>query len=134
MRSACLLGLVAGCGFTSAATGADPGAGAGVGVDGGAAGPVTVAPCDRTDPQLRLCLTFDQDPMKVQDLISASHTLADDAGVSRILGIVGAGAAQFDLSSRIRFAEHVDFDVAELTIDMWIAPVASAGQHHWLID
>lgn len=129
MRTACLLcWLIAGCGFSSA-----PGSGPG-GVDGGSGGPGATTGCDASDPSLRLCLTFDQTPMKVVDLANPAHLLTDASGVTQILRLA-SGAAQFDPASRIRFAEHPDFDVAELTVDLWIAPAALASdKHYWMLD
>ena len=130
MRTACLLWLIAGCGFSSPGPGAAPG-----GVDAGAGGPGIGGPgattgCDVSDGALRLCLTFDQTPMKLADLVNPAHMLADASGVTQILGLVG-GAAQFSPTSRIQFAEHPDFDVAALTVDMWIAPAALAPDKHY---
>jgi hypothetical protein len=141
MRSACLIALIAGCGFSSVAgsPGAEPGIDSGPAGSGepngpgGSGGPV--GGCDTSDPSLRLCLTFDQTPMKVTDLINpVAHTVADDFGVTQVLGLA-SGAAQLAPASRIRFTEHPDFDVAELTVDLWIAPAALvAKQHYWLLD
>ncbi|HEX7836599.1 MAG TPA: LamG domain-containing protein [Kofleriaceae bacterium] len=129
MRIACLLWWIAGCGFSSA-----PGL-PGTEVDAGAAGsggPATG--CDVSDPSLRLCLTFDQTPMKIVDLANPAHVPVDASGVTQILRLAG-GAAKLDPASRIRFAEHPDYDVAELTIDMWIAPAALApDKHYWMLD
>ena len=78
----------------------DPG-----GVDAGAGGPGSTTGCDVSDPSLRLCLTFDQTPMRVVDLVNpAMHMLADASGVSQILRL-SSGSAQFGPASRIRFAE-----------------------------
>jgi len=132
MRTACLLWSIAGCGFSSPAglPSTDPG-----GIDAGSGGPGSATGCDVSDASLRLCLTFDQTPMKVVDLVNpATHVLADDSGVTQILRLA-SGAAQLGPASRIRFAEHPDFDVAELTVDMWIAPAALApDKHYWMLD
>jgi hypothetical protein len=89
MRRIWLVGLIAGCGFSSSAF--DPAA-APSGGDGD-----TDAQCDTSDPALRLCMSFDSEPM-LQDLTAAS---------------------------RLRIAETPDLDLTVLTIEMWIAPVST---------
>jgi hypothetical protein len=112
MRSACLIGLIAGCGFTSSPAVEDP-----VGEPGGSGGAGgTASQCDVNDPSLRLCLTF-QTPM-VQDLALPPHPLADTIGIQ----ILADATAKLDGRSHIRFVESADFDVSELTFDLWIDP------------
>jgi hypothetical protein len=84
---------------------------------------------------LRLCLTFDQTAMMVQDLVAPPHALVDHTGLQQILGLVSTPTARLDSTSRIRFAERSDLDVADLTIEMWIKPdPLQQSQHYWMLD
>jgi len=112
--------VITGCGFESVAR---PGDRPDSSTDGGSS---FGASCDATDPSLRLCLTFDRDPM-VQDLSSLAHQVTEATAVGRALR-AGSPAAQLDASSRIRIAESSDLDLSELTFDMWILPASIALQ------
>jgi hypothetical protein len=142
MRCAWVVGLVAGCGFSStvAPLGDDATAGAGAsetgssgagGSPGSGADPVAVSQCDVADPQLRLCLTFDSDPV-VRDLSSAGHPIADSADIGKVLHDAG-WAAVLSGSSHLRVADSAEFDLAQLSYEMWIAP-AVAPHGGWLLD
>jgi hypothetical protein len=130
MRSLWLVGLIVGCGFgpglpaaedPSGDPGDDPGDPPGGDPEdppGGGGGSGSAAPnCDVHDASLRLCLTFDDDPMG-RDLLTPPHVLIENTGVTRLL----LGLAGFTSTSHIRFAETADFDVANLTIDARIDP------------
>jgi Concanavalin A-like lectin/glucanases superfamily len=136
VRTLWLLCLAAGCEFSaspSSTTGAgddDPGQGPG-GTDPGAAPP---AQCDVTgDPSVRLCVTFDHDPL-VQDLSSDNHQVTA-MGVAKISRTNGSPAASLTTTSRVHLADDGMFNVAQLTIDMWIAPAeGSLGHRSWMLD
>jgi hypothetical protein len=113
MRRIWLAGVLAGCGFSSA--GDDPSA-------PGAAS----ARCDANDQALRLCMSFDFDPM-LQDLSSYANKVAESSQVLR-LDHDGNWAAHLTQTSRLRLAEAPDLDVGgALTLDLWIAPASSAA-------
>jgi hypothetical protein len=128
---------MAGCEFAATAppsTG-DDGQGQGQGQGGVDAGTSATAPCDVTDDSsLQLCLTFDHNPM-VQDLSGYAHTVTDAINVAPIVRSSGSTAAVLTAASRVHIADDDKFDVAQLTIDMWIAPAPGATtQHSWLLD
>lgn len=132
MRSTYLIGLVAGCGFSSMPA-SGGGSGGPEGVDAGTG--VASGQCDLQDAKLRLCLSFDQTAAMVQDLVTPPHVLMDHIGVSSILGLLSTPTARFDSASRIRFAESNDLDVSDLTIEMWIKPdPLQSSQHYWMLD
>jgi hypothetical protein len=122
MRIACLVWLIAGCGFTSQEGPVDPadddGAGGAPGGGSGGSG-ATASQCDVTDASLRLCLTFDTPT--VQDLVEPPHVLADNTGI-QILQILANATAKLDGRSHIRFMPSGDFDAPELTLDLLIDP------------
>jgi hypothetical protein len=139
MRWVHVVWLIAGCGFSTSTEpgGGDPGdpsddpGDPGDPTDDPGPGPIA-AVCDVSDPSLRLCLTFDQSPMV--DLASPPHALAELAGVTP-LPIAGHTVAELGAQSQIRFAEATDLDVAELTVDLWIAPARiSRRRSYWLFD
>jgi hypothetical protein len=137
MRHACLVWLIAGCGFSSEPGPAvdDPPGGPGGSGSGSGSG-VGVAPtrCDVTDASLRLCVSFGLDPM-AQDLIDPRHTLIEHTDVTPLAGLVGGTAGTFILTSQLRFAETRDFDVGELTVDFWMSPGAvPIGPRTWMLD
>jgi hypothetical protein len=134
MRYACLVWLIAGCGFAASPStdpGGDPGGGPGPG--GGSGGPggsgTASGKCDVTDPGLRLCVSFGVDPM-AQDLVTPLHELAaGSTGVVALTelvlplpGLVAHTGGRFTATSQLRFKEHPDFDVENLTIDLWMLP------------
>ena len=140
MRYLWLLCLAAGCEFavspssTPGATGAGddaPGQDPGTGPGPGTAPPPV---CDVTaDPSVRLCVTFERDPM-VQDLSSYAHTVTEATGITKLSRPDGSPAASLTTASRIHIADDgmFNFNVAQLTIDMWIAP--AAGHPGWMLD
>jgi hypothetical protein len=103
-----------------------PGDGSTMGIDAASA-------CDVSDPALRLCLTFDGDPL-VRDLSSRPHMLAENIGVTSVIGPFGGRAAALNAASRIRFADSTDFDVTDLTIEMWFLPSSPQAKDHTLLD
>ncbi|HEY0477379.1 MAG TPA: LamG domain-containing protein [Kofleriaceae bacterium] len=128
MRTACLLWLIAGCGFTSQTSpiGGDPGPGDVDGGTGGPAGPgggsgTSASRCDidGTGLGLRLCLTFDSP--QVQDLVDPPHQVADTTGI-QILRILSNATAKLDGNAHIRFMPSTDFDLQALTLELWIDP------------
>jgi hypothetical protein len=124
---------MAGCNFVANAsptTGGDDQGGPG-GVDSGTP---AVAACDVAgDTSLRLCMTFDHQPM-VQDLSSDAHPITTASAVAPIAHGAGSAAALIT-ASRVHLAEDIKFDVATMTIDMWIAPTPSPPtQRSWLLD
>lgn len=121
MRCACLV-LIAGCGFTSqpGPTGIDPiedpsGDGTGSGS--------SAASCDVDDPQIKLCVGFGGDRM-AEDLAVPPHAVAEATGITLISGIDLITAGGFAPASRLRFAESRDFDVTDLTLELWMSPQA----------
>lgn len=144
MRYAFIVWLIAGCGFSTPAEpagdpgGSDPGqnGGSGTGSGVGTAG----AQCDASDAQLRLCVSFGVDPM-MQDLV-AGHAVVDAFGVAPltavlpIASILTGTAGSFSAASRMRFAESPDFDVSELTVDLWMSPQSTPGNgaRYWMLD
>lgn len=140
MRFAWLGLLIAGCGFSTSAGGGpgpepDPGGGSGSG-SGAGSGSETAAQCDVNDASLRLCVSFGGTHM-VQDLLTPPHVFADPvAGIGSILGYVTSTAGVFDIASRLRFSESTDFDVADLTFEMWMAPGArpAKDKRGWMFD
>jgi hypothetical protein len=140
MRRALVACLIAGCEFTAAPLpGQDPGTdptdpgnpgpGPGPGSD-----PGPVAQCDVSDPTLRLCLTFDHNPM-VQDLSSAAHVLAEPVFSVTSFVVQTNPVAILDNQSHIRFADAPDFDVDELTVDLWMAPGRIQNRaSFWMFD
>ena len=142
MRYACLVWLIAGCGFASQPGAADdpggdpggPGAG-GSGSAGSGSGGTGTGRCDVSDASLRLCVSFGTDPM-AQDLSGAGHALVAAKDVLPLAGLVGGTAGTFGLSSQLRFAESKDFDVADLTFEFWMSPTVAplAGARGWMLD
>lgn len=146
MRYAFIVWSIAGCGFSTPAgpaddpagsgsdQGGDPGSGTGSGP-----GPAS-ARCDASDPQLRLCVSFGVHPM-MQDLAGA-HAVADASGVAPLTAalpipnLLTSTAGTFSATSRMRFAESPDFDVTELTVDLWMAPqsIPGNGGRYWMLD
>jgi len=139
MRCIWMFCLAAGCSFVATAPGSTgddaPGQGQGQGQGGVDAGATATAPCDVTgDPSLQLCLTFDHNAV-VQDLSGNSHPVTEALNVAPITRSNGSPAATLTLASRIHVADDSKLDVAQLTIDMWIAPAPGAiTQHSWLLD
>jgi hypothetical protein len=87
----------------------------------------------KDDSSLRLCLTFDHDPM-VQDDSDPPHLVLDAKDVTRF-DHASSPAVSLAASSQVHLADASDLDVGALTIDMWIAPAASpANAHNWLLD
>jgi hypothetical protein len=124
MRSVWIVSLIAGCGFTGpdSPVGDDqggPGGGSGGSGSGSSAG---TAGCDVQVGSLKLCLTFDGHD--VHDVLVPPHRLAIGLGVAPILRILtsNSDAVRLDGNTRIRFDESPDFDVQNLTVDMWIDP------------
>src|SRR5436190_11350357 len=115
MRSAWMVCLIAGCGFTGPGlpTGDDPG---GAGVDGGG---TASANCDAHGTGIKLCLSFEGNT--VHDLAVPSHPPAIAQGLISILRLA-SHAATLDGNSRIRFDESHDFDVPDLTVGLWAYP------------
>lgn len=145
MRCACLVWLIAGCGFTGAPavpgddTGSGtPGSGSGSSSGSGSGSGTTTGntdSCDATGASLRLCVSFGDNPMAV-DLLVPPHAIAQAAGILPILGILDSVSGSFDLGSQLRFAESSDFDVSDLTLDAWILPASrpAGGKHSWILD
>ncbi|HEX3757290.1 MAG TPA: LamG domain-containing protein [Kofleriaceae bacterium] len=143
MRYACLVWLIAGCGFSTPAepAGGDPG-GSGSGQNGGSGSGVGTAAgqCDASDAQLRLCVSFGVDPM-MQDL-AAAHAVVEASGIAPltavlpIANILTGTAGVFGAMSHMRFADSPDFDVSELTVDLWMSPQSTPGNnaHYWMLD
>lgn len=145
MRCVCMAFLIVGCGFSGSPL-PEPGGGSGDpgtggsgdpgGGSGSSPGPVGAgaSQCDVPGATLRLCVSFGDNPM-ARDLLDPPHALADATGVLPIDGVLNGVAGAFNTGSRLRFAESPDFDVSELTIDLWIQPTARpAGKHGWLVD
>lgn len=139
MRCFWIFCLVAGCDFVATAPGSTgddaPGQGQGQGQGDVDAGATAIVPCDVTDDSsLQLCLTFDHDPM-VQDLSGYGHAVTDAINVAPIARNGGSTGAVMNPASRLHIADDSKFDVAQLTIDMWIAPTPGAiTQRSWLLD
>ncbi|HMG54778.1 MAG TPA: LamG domain-containing protein [Kofleriaceae bacterium] len=138
MRCAWLAWLIAGCGFSSPSGPpgdpvGDPGGGSGSGSGSGA--PTSAMPCDVSDAQIRLCLSFGGDHM-AQDLATPPHAVVDVAGIAPIIGIVSSAAGSFGINSHLRFGETADFDVRDLTLELWISPLLRPGKNKrfWLLD
>jgi hypothetical protein len=53
-----------------------------------------------------------------------------------VLGLVVHTGGRFSASSQLRFKEHPDFDVDNLTIDLWMSPLGapSGSDAHVLLD
>ena len=148
---ACLVWLIAGCGFSS-----PPGAGADP-TDPGPAGPgdptdptdpadpgssggsngSAAARCDISDPDLRLCLSFSGD-RGAQDLVSPGHSVVIASNITPIAGITSgaAMAASFNQGSQVRLDENRDFDVAQITFDFWMQAQGLPGHNKrfWMLD
>ena len=139
MRRACLVWLIAGCGFSGGPAGPDEGPGSGSGSGSGSAngsgGTGTTSSCDVTGATLRLCVSFGGNPM-AQDLLVPPHVVVDATGIAPIDGILNGVAGNFGTSSRLRFAESPDFDVSDLTLSFAMRPSAmpSGGKRVWMID
>jgi hypothetical protein len=136
MRCACLLWLIAGCGFSSPSSLADdpgsPGGPSGPGVPGAPAGPGggsgSPSQCDASNPSPLLCVAFGGASL-VSDLATPAHELLEHIGILPlanialpITGFVVRTAGTFGLGSQLRFRERPDLDVNDLTIDLWISP------------
>jgi hypothetical protein len=130
MRRTWLVGLmVAGCDFT-AVPAADPTGTADPGPD---AGSVAASGCDVADGSLRLCVSFDHQPM-VQDLSAHPHATTDAREVASVPHDQGAAAVLTALS-RVRLADAADLDVSAMTLDLWLSPAAGSASHRtWLVD
>lgn len=147
MRCACLLWLIAGCGFTSPSGLADdPGSPGGPSDPGAPAGPSggsgSTSPCDASNPSPLLCVSFGG-PLLASDLAVPAHDLLEHTDVGAlanialpITGLPAETVGTFGLNSRLRFKERPDLDVNDLTIDLWIAPdgVLAPGDPSWLLD
>jgi concanavalin A-like lectin/glucanase superfamily protein len=137
MRRACLVWLIAGCGFSGgpAEPGGGPGSGSGSGSANGSGGTGTTSDCDVTGATLRLCVSFGGNPM-AQDLLVPPHVLVDATGIAPIDGILNSVAGNFGTGSRLRFAESPDFDVTDLTLSFWMRPsgTPSGGKRVWMVD
>lgn len=138
MRYACLVWLIAGCGFSSEPfpsgdPGGDPG---GTGPGGGSGGsPTAPGTCDVNDAGLKLCLSFGANPM-ARDLINPARALVAGHDVLPILN-TGGMAATFVGTSELLFGDADDINqVTELTFELWMAPTAApvATMHSWLLD
>jgi hypothetical protein len=146
MRCACLLWLIAGCGFSSSAGLAEdpggPGGSIGPGDPGGpGGGSGSASQCDASNPSPLLCVAFGGAPV-VQDLVAPAHELLEHAGILPlanialpITGFVVKAAATFSRSSQVRFKERPDLDVDDLTIDLWMSPQGGPAQNgSWMLD
>jgi hypothetical protein len=143
MRCACLLWLIAGCGFSSpAGLAEDPGGPMGPGDPGGTGGGSgSASQCDASDPSPLLCVAFGGTPV-VQDLVAPAHELLEHAGILTlanialpITGFVVKTAATFSRASQVRFKERPDLDVDDLTIDLWMSPLGEPPQNgSWMLD
>jgi Concanavalin A-like lectin/glucanases superfamily len=143
MRFGWLLCLAAGCDFAASPTSTPTEGGdddQGQGQDpGGTGSGTTNTPCDVTgDPSLRLCLSFDQQPM-MQDLSDYGHRVTATA-VTPVTHDSGSAVA-LTMTSQLHVltndATDSSFDVTQLTIDMWIAPAPASGSPRprgWLLD
>jgi len=87
--------------------------------------------CDPADPQLMVCYEFEGDTKDS----SAHHLDATMVNVSFPPGKVGK-AMQFGATSAADVADSAVFDVAALTIEMWINPsqLPSTGNRFDLLD
>src|SRR5277367_2619751 len=136
MRWILFVGVVTGCGFSVPAapggdgTGTDPGSSAGD-INAGLA----AATCYVTDPLVRLCITFDGQPM-VQDLSTHPHAITPLMNSVGLIQRDGSPAASFSDKSRVLIAESPDLDLPELTIEMWIAPQLPIAHNasYWMLD
>jgi hypothetical protein len=147
MRYACLVWLIAGCGFSSSAGPAeDPGGPGGPGNPGGpggsGSGSGTTSQCDASNPSPLLCVAFGGTSL-VQDLATPAHEILDGTGIVPlanialpITGFVVKTAGTFGATSQLRFKERPDLDVDDLTIDAWISPQGGGvpGGPSWLLD
>ncbi len=143
MRYACLVWLIAGCGFSASASSAEDPGGSSAGSGSGTGGAGTSSgKCDVSDPGLRLCVSFGTHPM-AQDLVTSAHQIVEATGVEPlanitlpILGRVVNTAGTFTASSQLRFKENPDFDVDDLTIDLWMSPQGKPAQDsaYWILD
>jgi hypothetical protein len=137
MRGACLVWLIAGCGFTGAPSEppddpGDPGAGSGSSTGSGSPAGNTGS-CDATGATLRLCVSFGDHPI---DLLAPPHTIAEATGILPIQGVINGIAGVFDNGSHLRFAESPDFDVHDLTLDVWMSAASRPpdGKRAWIVD
>ena len=133
MRCACLLWLIAGCGFTSSPDPAeDPGSPGGPTGPGAPAGPGggsgSTSPCDASDPAPLLCVSFGGTSL-VSDLAVPAHEIAEKTGIVALgnivlsaTGYVVQTAGVFNLGSQLRVKDRLDLDGNELTIDLWMSP------------
>jgi hypothetical protein len=136
MRYACLVWLIAGCGFSSSAglpedpggPGGPNGPGAPAGPGGPGSGSGSASQCDASNPAPLLCVSFGTNPV-VQDLAAPAHELLEHTSILPlanialpITGFVVKTAGTFGVSSKLRFKERPDLDVNDLTIDLWMAP------------
>jgi len=146
MRYACLVWLIAGCGFSSSAGLAeDPGGSGAPNGPGGPSGPGgsgTTSPCDASDPSPLLCVAFGGTSL-VQDLATPAHEILERTGIVPLAnialpltGFVVKAAGTFGATSQLRFKERLDLDVDDLTIDAWISPQGGLvpGGPSWLLD
>jgi hypothetical protein len=147
MRYACLVWLIAGCGFSSSAGPAeDPGGSGGAGNPGGTAGSGsgsgTASQCDASNPSPLLCVAFGGTSL-VQDLATPAHEILERTGIVPlanialpVTGFVVRTAGTFGATSQLRFKERPDLDVDDLTIDAWISPQGGLvpGGPSWLLD
>lgn len=149
MRHACLVWLIAGCGFSSSAGLAEDPGGPGPGGPGAPAGPGgpgsgsgSATPCDASNPAPLLCVSFGTNPL-VQDLAVPAHELLEHTGILPLVnialpitGFVVKTAGTFGVSSKLRFKERPDLDVDDLTIDLWMAPAGGlvADDPSYLLD
>jgi hypothetical protein len=145
---ACLVWLIAGCGFASQPSSGgdptDPGGPAGPsdpadptdpGGTGGSNDPA--ARCDVSDPALRMCLSF-SGPRGAQDLVSPDHTVAVASNVAAVAGITtgAAMAASFNETSQVRLDKNRDFDAPQLTFDFFMSAdrVPDHNARFWMVD
>jgi hypothetical protein len=136
MRCACLLWLIAGCGFSSPPGLTDdpgsPGGSNGSGGSGAPSGPGggsgSASQCDASNPSPLLCVAFGGASL-VSDLATSAHELLEHTGIQPlanialpVTGYVVQTAGIFNLGSQLRVKDRPDLDGNELTIDLWMSP------------
>lgn len=148
MRYACLVWLIAGCGFSSTPGLADdpgggsagPGSGSG-GPGGSGGGSGSASQCDASNPSPLLCVSFGGSSL-VQDLAIPAHDVLEKTGILPlanialpIAGLVVNTAGTFSATSQLRFQERPDLDVDDLTIDLWMSPQDQPAENgSWMLD
>jgi len=143
VRALALAMMVGGCGFQPGSVAGDGDADGGTGTDAGApahdtsfdsnrvASDTAMPSCAVSDPDLRLCLEFDDPNLATATIAVDGSGLHHDATVSNI-GVVTrtvpttSQAITSDDTTAIRIAKSSDFDLQTFTLSAWVNRTALA--------